>query len=304
MRLELQGPNPYKHSIPDADLAAIVNATEAIITQMNKALEPPMATAPVKPVTPTTPAPPATPAKAGDPVAKPAEPPANKLEANLPPAVPAAKPIDLDPDVAAYIRRQAVRTLSKVRVVSVPGPNRTIAARPAVTLARIAIGDPSIPDVSPFELADAVSGLATVTIDNSTNVDVLLDAIASGVSGIGGAKMFSVSKGAPGTPDYKKYVPWKKVAAQVSAALAVLRNSPDKNPVALSHRNAIGTLVSTCMTYVLTPIEVENNLGTTAAVNQTMVDDFRKQITRKSDMLIQNDAESKVTLPNQRSTGR
>lgn len=292
---ELQGPNPHRHSIPDDDLTALVKAIEGIIVRMNKDINPQAeaaatpAPAPAKPTTPTPP--PAAPTK-------PAEQPPATLEATVAP---------LDPNVALYVRKQAVKALSKVRVVTVPGPNRTIAARPGVTLARIAVGDPWFAAAYPptaTELADAVSGLATLHLDNTTAADVLLDAIAVGVSGFGGEKVRSVANGAPGTPEYRKLVPWKKTAAQLAAALNTLRNSPDRNPAALPQKATIAALVSTCSTYVLQPIEAEREGGTAAPVNQTMVEDFRKQIARKSDLMVPNDPDSKVTFPNQRAAGR
>ena len=207
----------------------------------------------------------------------------------------------LDPDVALFVRKQAVRTLSKVRVVSVPGPNRTVAARPGVTLARIAVGDPAFLYPAPTEVTDAVVGLAGLHLDGNLNFDVLLDAIAAGISRFGGAK---VAAGTPGTPDYRKMIPWKKTAAQLSAALNGLRTSPDRYSAANAHRTAIGNLVATCSTYVLTPIENEKEGGTAAPVNQTMVDDYRKQNPRKSDLLVSNDPDSKVSLPTQQAAGR
>jgi hypothetical protein len=216
--------------------------------------------------------------------------------------LPAAQP--LDPAVALYIRKLAVQALSKVRVASIPGPNHTTAARPGVTLARIAIGDPRFTGGGTVaELTDAVSGLATMHFDSSINMDVLLDAIAAGVSTVGGLK---ASAGSPSNPDYKKYVPWKKTAAQLNTALNTLQTSPDKNPVAAANRSAIGTLVSTCTTYVLQPIEADKNdgQGTTVPVDPARVSDYRKQNARKSDLLLRNDGESKVTLPNQRAAGR
>src|SRR5207302_642181 len=44
----------------------------------------------------------------------------------------------LDYDVALFLRKQAVRALSKVRTVAVPGANRSVGARPGLTLARTA----------------------------------------------------------------------------------------------------------------------------------------------------------------------
>jgi hypothetical protein len=282
--LELQDRNPWKHSISDADLAALVKAIEDIIVQMDKSFEAP-------------PAAPTPPAKPADPSAKPAEPQQNKIEAQF--------VTDLDPDVALFFRKAAVRALSKVRVVSVAGPNKSIAARPGVTLARIAAGDPWFTGgATATELADAVTGLANLNLDNTTNVDVLLDAIAAGVAGLGGEKVRVSVPPDPGKPDLKRLVPWKKTAAQVAAALANLRTSPDRNPVALANRATIGNLVSTCTTYVLDPIQKEKENDTTTPVNQAMVDDYRKQNARKSDLLIANDAASKVTLPNQRAAGR
>jgi hypothetical protein len=300
--LELGDRNPWKHSIPDADLAALVKAIEDIIVQMDKSFEAPPAppappAAPTPPAKSSTPDPATAPAKGTTPPAKPAEQQKNKFEAQF--------VVDLDPEVALYIRKAAVRALSKVRVVSVAGPNKTIAARPGVILARIAAGDPWFTGgATATELADAVTGLANLNLDNTTNVDVLLDSIAAGVAGLGGEKVRVSVLPDPGKPDLKRLVPWKKTAAQVAAALASLRTSPDRNPVALANRAAIGNLVSTCTTYVLDPIEKEKDNTTNTPVNQAMVDDYRKQNARKSDLLIANDPESKVSLPNQRPAGR
>jgi hypothetical protein len=295
-----EGQFPWKHSIPDADVAALVKAIEGIIGQMNRQF----ATAPVEPVKAAEPAKPAAPAtnpqaKPATPPAKPAE-PQKKIEAEF-----AADP-NLEDDVALFVRKQAVKALSKVRLVSIAGPNKTIAARPGVTLARIAVGDPWFTGgATAVELADAVCGLAGMNLDGTTNVDVLLDAIAAGVSGFGGEKVRLGAIPAEGSkPDYKKMVAWKKTAAQMDAALNSLRQSPDKNPIALVNRTAIGNLVSTCSTYVLVPILTEKPEGTAAPVNQIQVDDFRRVNQRKSDLLIQNDPDSKVTLPNQRAAGR
>jgi hypothetical protein len=271
--LELQGPNPWKHSISDADLAAIVKAVEAIIVKMNKQF--PTATEP------------AAPAKAANPPATgktPAAAPQGNIEAVF----------TIDPDVALYIRKQAVRTLSKCRVVSIAGPNKTIAARPATILARVAVGDPWFTGgATAAELADAITGLAGLNLDNSTNIELVLDAIAAGISAFGGERVRLAVPVETGSPDFKRLVAWKKLAAQLTVALNGLNQSAGKNPVALANREAINKLVSTCATYVLTPIEVEKE--TTTPVNQVQVDDYRKQNPPKSPLMNPTDPESKVS---------
>jgi hypothetical protein len=288
------------HALKDQELALLVNTLDGAIKRYSKAaMPPPPPTTPPAANPPTPPVPPV----AGNP---PASPPMGKAAAPPTPAgnQPAGgrievtiKPPPYEPDVAMFLRKQAVRAVAKCRKVHFSDANNTL-ARPGVILARFAVGDPSIvPVAQPHEYAEAAMGLATMVPDNKVNIDVLLDATAAAVSGFGAWKVTGFDQ-----PE-SKVVLWKKTATAIAGALAIFKTMPDKSPAANSYRQKITSLADICLREVIEPIRNEQEGVAATSARPDEVNRWRNEPAnaRKTDLLMRDDSLSKVTLP--RSAG-
>ncbi|MFO0937590.1 MAG: hypothetical protein U0798_13860 [Gemmataceae bacterium] len=208
-----------------------------------------------------------------------------KIETNF------APPFDVD--VAMFLRRHAVRAISKCRKVYLSDSNETL-ARPGVFLAKLAVYDPSIvPVAQPYECADAAIGLAQMVPDNNVHVDVQLDAIAAAISTFGAWKVTGFDS------KESKVVLWRKTATAMSAALATLKAMPDKAPIANQNRQRYLSLVDIAMREIVEPIRTEQEGVASTAARPDELNRWRKEPSnqRQTDLLIRDDKLSQVTLP-------
>lgn len=282
---------PEVHSMKDEELAPLLNALEKAIERYSQLALPPAPPPPPPAATPAVPPAPAT--KPVDPQAAakaPAAPEPPKPEGRIETVV---TPPPYDADVAMYLRKQAVRALAKCRKVHFWDANQTL-ARPGVLLAKFAVGDPTVqPSATPAEYCDAAIGLSQMVPDPKVNYDVQLDALAAGVAGYARWKVAN--------PDMKevKTLQWKKTAQQLLNAMQALKVLPDKSPVAGANRQKVTGLVDVINREVLDPIksEQENVAATSARPDEVFRWRFEPANQRKTDLLIKDDAKSKVTLP-------
>jgi len=105
-------------------------------------------------------------------------------------AVPEGKIENLTADqlaVVGYVRRQAIKTLGRVRFVTLPGPKGT-PIYPASTLVRVCMSDPTlVPTPGAAECGEAIIGLCNMSpVRNTTpvkgfNADAVAEAMAAGI---------------------------------------------------------------------------------------------------------------------------
>jgi len=236
------------HTLKDAEMVQLVTALETIIARDKPYGKQPKAVQPAVPAV----APPVDP-KA--PAAKPVEPKA----AAAPAPTPAAGQLQsnpLTPEQLATIRfyrRAAIRALAQCRFPQFVDPADSKTARPLMTLARIAVMDTSlnfVPEAD--ESGEAVIGLANIHDPKGLNVDVQLDAIATGIY------HFAVIKAGNNTD---KSIQWKMYAARIATALADWQ----KTPSATRNAQKINSLVAVATDKLLTPIEkLSSGIGQSA----------------------------------------
>ena len=198
-----------------------------------------------------------------------------------------------DVDVAMYLRKQAVRAVSKCRKIHISDANQTL-ARPGVILAKFAVYDPTIaPVAQPHECADAAMGLAQMVPDNRVNIDVQLDAVAAAIATFGAWKVTGFDS------KESKVVLWKKSATALAGAMATLKAMPDKSSAANSFRQKITSLSDLCMREIVEPIRTEQEGVSATAARPDEVNRWRNEPAnkRQSDLLIRDDKLSKITLP-------
>jgi hypothetical protein len=283
---------PEAHGLKDTEIAPLVNALEGAIARFNGYARPvPPAPAPSVATPPAT-VPPMPPAKGADPKAPPAPPAPPKPEGRIETTVAAAP---YDADVALYLRKQAVRALSKCRKVHYWDANQSL-ARPGVFLAKIAVGDPSfLPVASPAEFADVAMGLAQMVPDAKVNYDVQLDAVAAAVAGFASWKVSGSD-----TKESKSTL-WKRTSYQLAAAMAGLKANADKSPVAGQARAKLTGLADLVAREVCEPMksEQENVAATSARPDEVVRWRNEPANQRKTDLFLRDDPKSKVTLPPQ-----
>ncbi len=227
------------HTLKDAEMVQLVTALETIIARNQPYGKQPKAVQPVAPVAP--------PVDPKAPAAKPAAPApaAGQLQSN-----------PLTPEQAVTIRfyrRAAIRALAQCRYPQFVDPANSKTVRPLMTLAKIAVMDTSLNFVPMAdESGEAVIGLANIHDPKGLNVDVQLDAIATGIY------HFAVIKAASNTD---KSIQWKMYAARIATALADWQ----KTPSATRNAQKIGSLVTVATDKLLTPIEkLSSGIGQSA----------------------------------------
>ncbi len=231
------------HTIKDAEMVQLVTALEAVIARDRPYGKQPKAPQPIA-------APVAPPVDPKAPVAKTVEPKA------APPVAGQLQSNPLSAEQAAtirYYRRAAIRALAQCRYPQFVDPADGKTVRPLMTLAKIAVMDTSLNFVpGPDESAEAVIGLANIHDPKGLNLDVQLDAIATGIY------HFAVIKAGSNTD---KSIQWKMYAARIATALADWQKTPS------AQRNAqkIGSLVAVATDKLLTPIEkLSSGIGQSA----------------------------------------
>jgi hypothetical protein len=288
---------PEFHALKDPDLAQLVNVLENAITRYSAAAMPPAAPATPPPSPPPVPkgpppagakVPPTTPAAPPAPPVAPAPPQGGKIETAI--------VTQFEPGVALYLRKQAVRAVSKCRKVHVSDATRTL-ARPGLILARFAVGDPSVvPPAQPYECADAAVGLARMVPDGKVNLDVYLDAVAASIANFGAWKVTGFeSKEA-------KVVLWKKNATALQTALVALKGLPEKSPAAVPFRQKLNSLADLAQREIVEPIKTEAEGVAATAARPDEVNRWRAEPAnqRATDQLLKDDPQSRVLLPRAR----
>ena len=162
--------------------------------------------------------------------------------------------------VLGYVRRQAVRALSQVRFVTVPGPDGREAIYPAYTLARVCVSDPVlVPSPSPSECGEAVIGLMNMAPAvkgfpvKGYNIEGIVEAITAGLS----------TFAAPRADATDRSLPWRHYSVRLAEAVknwqplfdptfeATQPNSYDKGAVPA----VVNDLIARIKIMVLEPID-------------------------------------------------
>jgi hypothetical protein len=133
--------------------------------------------------------------------------------------IPDGKAENLPPDqlgVIVFVRRQAVKTLSQVRFVTLPGPDGK-PLYPVVTLARVAMSDPSlVPMPTPGECGEAVIGLCNMSPIvggnpvKGFNADAVCEAITTGIITFAGPRASN---------PLDRSLPWRGYSIRIGDAL-------------------------------------------------------------------------------------
>lgn len=221
-------PNPAKHSISDNDLEALIKAIEPMVLN-----GPPVAHLAAE----------ADPDKAFRPGAVEAEkkdqPVATPGAGVLKPETKALTPEQTD--LVRFFRRQAVRALARVRYDTVRD------ARPALTLAKVAVSDVSIvPPPNSGEVAEALLGLLGMNPTNALNMDEWEYVIAFGFD-----TLLKVRTG----PD-DKTIPWRVYAAKMTAAGDALKKTATVNARLRQVQSSVNALVDTVKADILVPLSL------------------------------------------------
>lgn len=163
------------------------------------------------------------------------------------------KPIDakkLTPaenDVFRYYRVPALRALGRIRQESVGG-KQVDEVRPMLTLARFAVGDPTIvPAPTSKDYAEAVIGLCSVVPDRNLEIDDVAFAVAYGL------KSFSLPRS--GAVEEDRSVLWKTTAERMRLAMNGWKDKVDK--VARfgdKERKLVKTLLDTAILAIIDPM--------------------------------------------------
>lgn len=219
------------HTVKDPEMVKLVEDLQAIIERKKPYGRPVNAMAPVPPPA----APMAQPApKANDPKA-PTVPVTGQLQSEF-----VSQEEQL---LIRYFRRAAIRALAQVRYPKFSDSEIGKTVYPLATLAKIAVGDPSI-TVSPGndEVAYATMGLCNLHDYKDVNFSAVADCIAQGVMNFAGKK-------AGNSQD--KSIPWKIIGSYLISAL----NDMQKVPNATSNRSKIESLATVLIERVLIPLE-------------------------------------------------
>ncbi len=216
------------HTIKDAQMVPLVEELEKIITRKT-----PYGPQPPSPVIPNNP--PA--AKLPQPAAKDGKPPipTGQLEGTVVSSE--------QMRVIRYFRRAAIRALAKVRFPKFTDADSGKSAYPIMTLAKIAIGDPSITTApGNDEVAYATMGLCNIHDYKNVQFDALADCIAQGVVNFAGKRAGNAQD---------KSIAWRVIGSQLMSALADMQRAP----FAAKYRSKIDSLANTLTERVLLPLE-------------------------------------------------
>lgn len=178
-------------------------------------------------------------------------------------AIPEGKLENATPDqlaVVGFVRKQAIKTLGRVRFVTLPGPKGT-PIYPAHTLVRVCMSDPTlVPTPAPAECAEAIIGLCNMAPSRNTtpvkgfNADAMAEAVASGLITFAGARAAN---------PLDKSLPWRGYALRLGDAFKGWRPlfDPLYDPTNAAKFDAgavpkdINDIIARAQTAVLVPIE-------------------------------------------------
>ncbi|QEL18498.1 hypothetical protein [Limnoglobus roseus] len=236
------------HTIKDAEMVKLVGALDAIVKRTKPYGLPSRAPKPPPPPMPVTPAPSTVDAK------------------NAPPTVGQLQTEMVSKEqqmVVRYYRRAALRAMAQCRYPQFIDAQDGSSVRPLATLAKMAIGDPSITRTPGYdEIAIAVMGLCNLHDYKDVNMDVLFDCVAQGVLNFSGKKT--------GKPEDHS-IPWKVTGSYLITALTDWQKVPN----AARYRNKLESLATVLVERVLVPLE---KIGTPGFVpNADAVARWREQ---------------------------
>lgn len=217
------------------------------------------------------------------------------------------KPAILTPEQVATVqafRLQAVRALAEVKTDVVSDSKVERQRKTVVTLARVAVGDPSItPPPSFKEVGEAVIGLANATPTNpDLDATVLGAAVARGVSLFVADKASGERGGGEGGPQATH---WKLSGARMKAAFAAWdANLSRRSKLAKADNDALRELGQLALTNVFDPLSKQSDNGVVTGLDKSKLDEeYNKKVTALaadpkvvSFPLFKSDANTKVTL--------
>ncbi len=173
--------------------------------------------------------------------------------------------------VVQMYRLQAIRALARLRNDSIGGKAKpTYEVRPLFTLARVAVGDPSItPALNKKEIAEAVLGLVRVTPSANVNLDELAYAVSYGLRVVYSTK-------AANTDDTT--LPWKGLSGRMTIALQDWQSAISKAPRVLpKQKESINSLVKKASDGLFIPsISPTVGAGGINPVKLELIDDWQR----------------------------
>lgn len=205
------------------------------------------------------------------------------------------KPADPTPEqlaVHAFVRREAVRALAKVRFASVLDQEAKTMMYPIHTLARVATSDPALqPAPGPAEIAEAVIGICNMTPTKGYNADAVAEVVATGLKTYAGPRA--------GNPADRS-VAWKVYSARLSDGMRTWRGLFDNtfdpaNPAKFDPTltpNAVNNVATNALNKVLGPIDRNDRVD---IASLTGVLDELKRAQKRNTALFPGDA-AKTTL--------
>ncbi|MBA4187823.1 MAG: hypothetical protein C0467_07375 [Planctomycetaceae bacterium] len=207
-------------------------------------------------------------------------------------AIPDGKVENATPDqlaVVGFVRKQAIKTLGRVRFVEVPGP-AGVMIYPAFTLVRVCMSDPAlVPAPAPAECAEAIIGLCNMAPSRNTtplkgfNADAVAEAITTGLITFAGPRASN---------PLDRSLPWRGYAMRMADAFKAWRPlfDPLYDPTQPTKFDAgtvpkdISDLITRAQTAVLVPIEkvdVSGKPDLAARVDIEGLKAFLKQLQSK-----------------------
>src|SRR5262245_1808291 len=143
-----------------------------------------------------------------------------------------------DPHEAAaipYVRREAIRALATMRESVVRTRPGEVLAKPALPLARVAIGDAFTPPVNNSERAEALLGLMQMRPDRDLRLDVWTHAINVTV-----LHMIRLQGEEGSAPKGATTIPWKAFGARMGVAVNTWKTNAER---AVASQNPKGTIL-------------------------------------------------------------
>lgn len=226
------------HTLPVDDLIKLVATLEGLVVK-----GPPVAdkTAPV------TTDPSGVPITLPDPSAPPAP-----LTPAPPPEAQGLTPEQVR--VVQYFRREAIRALAQVRFDTVGGRGGSADARPAYTLARVAVNDVTLSlPATPQDAAEAVIGLAGMAPGPNLSLNEYAIAMAVGLRAFAGPRLAN---------DDDKSLPWKMTAARLGVALQTLKANAQTTPKLRTYLKPLSDLVDVAAGDIVRPLSSDAQGGT------------------------------------------
>jgi hypothetical protein len=246
----LVGAQATRHSLPEVELVTLVKILEDMVIQ-----GPPVADKAATVPTDLSGKPIAVPVSSDTPMKEPAK----DAEAPKTPSVKTLTPEQVA--VVRYYRRAAIRALAKVRFDIVGGRGGP-EARPAVTLAKVAVSDPSLslpPTIS--DIGEAVIGLLGITPTSNLNIDTWAYAIAVGMNAFVKPRLPS---------DDDKTIPWKMTAARMNVAFTNMKRSIPTNPRLRLAGKPLADLADLVIGDILSALEKDLSAGAGRPTNERL----------------------------------